>query len=255
MLKEIIDQFYFDHQEERIQTKFYISDAGKCHRQIFFKFKQAPKAKQDPVKMRIFEAGEWLHRYIYNVLYQSRIGVVTEISMPQNETISGRTDAIVCLNGENYIVDIKTMNSLQFRNLKQARDEHQLQVQLYMHFFNLKKAILLYIDKDKQELKEFIIEYDEGLVNELLRGLDELKDQIEKDIVPGVLIDYPKNWQCSYCQYREICDLAGKEELSWLEFKNKITNQPQKETLPFGQRTDNQEVVLTEEDQVDIGLI
>lgn len=225
MLKEIIDQFYLDHQEDRPQTKFYISDAGKCQRQIFFKFKQAPKEKKDPRIMRIFEAGEWLHRYVYNILYQSKIGAITEVPMPQNEMISGRTDAIICLDGENYILDIKTINGMQFRGLKQAKDEHQFQVQLYMHFFDVKKAILLYIDKDKQELKEFVINYDEDLVKTLLDGLDELKVNLEKDVVPGVLIDYPQNWQCSYCQYRSICDSAGKNELGWQSFKEKIENQ------------------------------
>ncbi len=137
MLKEIIDQFYIDNQKEKPQTKFYISDAGKCHRAVFFKFKQAPQAKKDPINMRIFEAGEWLHRYIYNVLYQSKIGTITEVPIPAQEIISGRTDAIVCLQGENYILDIKTMNSMQFKNLQAGKPEHQFQVQLYMHFFNI----------------------------------------------------------------------------------------------------------------------
>jgi len=234
MLKEIIDQFYRDNQEERVQTKFYASDVGKCHRAIFFKFKQAPKEKRDPRLMRIFEAGEWLHRYIYNVLYQSKIGVVTEVSMPQYYMISCRTDAIICLKVENYILDIKTMNGMQFKFLQGPKDEHQFQVQCYMHFFNLKKAILLYIDKDKQDLKEFLVDYDEKLTQVLLDGLTDLKSQIEKDVVPGALIDYPKNRQCAYCQYKGICKLAGKEELRWLLFKEKIESQPQIETLPFG---------------------
>lgn len=223
MLKEIIDQFYIDNQSEKPQTKFYISDAGKCHRAIFFKFKQAPATKRDPINLRIFEAGEWLHRYIYNVLYQSKIGAITEIPIPANEIISGRTDAIVCLGGENYILDIKTINGFQFKKLQGAKPEHQFQVQLYMHFFNIKKAILLYIDKDKQELKEFIVDYDGQLVKDLLSGLDKLKEQISQDIVPGVLIDYPENWQCAYCQYRAICDIAGKNELGWQEFKAQVS--------------------------------
>ena len=41
MLKELIDQFYLDNQKNKEQTRFYITDAGKCPRAVFFKFKNA----------------------------------------------------------------------------------------------------------------------------------------------------------------------------------------------------------------------
>ena len=84
---------------------------------------------------------------------------------------------------------------------------------------------MFYIDKDKQEIKEFIVSYDPALVQSLLQNLKDLKKKIESDTVPLVLQDYPNNWQCSYCQFREVCDRAGKEILSWQEFKQKIEKQ------------------------------
>jgi hypothetical protein len=36
MLKELIDQFYLDKQRDKEQTHFYITDAGKCTRAVFF---------------------------------------------------------------------------------------------------------------------------------------------------------------------------------------------------------------------------
>ena len=32
-----------------------------------------------------------------------------------------------------------------------------------------------------------------------------LKDQVEKNILPARLVDYPRNWQCNYCQFKEVC--------------------------------------------------
>ncbi len=227
MLKELIDKYYLEHQrEDKIPTKFYISDAGKCSRSLFFKFKQAPKEKMDPRIMRIFEAGELLHRYIFAILYQSRIGAVTEVSIPPQDLISGRADAILCIDSQNYVLDIKTINSMQFKYLKGPKPENEKQVQLYMHFFDVKKGILLYLDKDRQDLKEYIFDYDEKMANSLIVNFEETKSKIETDTVPNVLTDYPKNWQCNYCQFRNICDTAGKEELAWQEFKNKIEAQP-----------------------------
>jgi CRISPR/Cas system-associated exonuclease Cas4 (RecB family) len=223
MLKELIDQFYLDNQKNREQTRFYITDAGKCPRAVFFKFKNAVKAPMDARIMRIFEHGENIHRSIFNILYRLRLGVVTEVPIPSQEIISGRADAILCIGNENYVLDIKSMNSMIFRKLTEPKEENVYQIQLYLHYFNIKKGILLYIDKDRQEMKEFFVEYDEALCKDLLDKFYALKDQVEKNVVPARLDDYPKNWQCSYCQFKDICKMANGETIDWEEFKKKIT--------------------------------
>jgi len=209
MLKELIDQFYLENQKNKDQTKFYITDAGKCPRAVFFKFKNAPREPMDARILRIFERGENIHRSIFNILYRLRLGVVTEIPIPSQEIISGRADAILCIGNENYVLDIKSINSMIFRKMAEPKEENVYQIQLYLHFFNIKKGILLYIDKDQQEMKEFFIDYDEALCKSLLDKFYVLKDQVEKDVLPERLADYPRNWQCSYCQFKDVCKLAN----------------------------------------------
>ena len=222
MLKELIDQFYLENQKNREQTRFYITDAGKCPRAIFFRFKNAPRKPMDARIMRIFEHGENIHRNIFNILYRLRLGVTTEIPIPSQEIISGRADAILCVNNENYVLDIKSMNSMIFRNLSQPKEENVYQIQLYLHFFKIKKGILLYIDKDQQEIKEFFVEYDEVLCKSLLDKFYALKSEIEANKIPARLAEYPRNWQCSYCQFKDICKIANGEEIGWEDFKKKI---------------------------------
>lgn len=222
MLKELIDKFYLDQQRDREQTRFYISDVGKCHRSVFFKFKNAPGEKMEPRILRIFERGEYLHRNIFNILYRLRIGMTTEVSIPAQEIISGRADAILCINNENYILDIKSMNSMVFRNLTEPKEENVYQLQLYLHFFKISKGILLYIDKDQQNIKEFLINYDEKLAHSLLKEFEGLKEKIDSNIIPAKLSDCDKNWQCRYCRFKETCSMAGDGEVSWENFKKKI---------------------------------
>lgn len=229
MLKELIDKFYLEQQKDKKQIRFYISDAGKCPRAVFFKFKNAPRKPIAARILRIFEHGEFFHRNIFNVLYRLKIGVTTEVPIPSQAIISGRADAIICIDKQNYVLDIKSMNSMIFNRMVSPKPENVYQIQLYMHYFNIHKSILLYIDKDRQDIKEFIVEYDESLVRALLNNFEELKNKLESDTVPYVLPDYPKNWQCSYCQFKKICKLAGKNELSWLEFKDKITKEEPQE--------------------------
>lgn len=222
MLKELIDQFYLENQKNKEQTRFYITDAGKCPRAVFFKFKNAPREAMDARIMRIFEHGENIHRSIFNILYRLRLGVVTEVAIPSQEIISGRADAILCLGNQNYVLDIKSMNSMIFRKLTEPKEENVMQIQLYMYFFNIKKGILLYIDKDRQEMKEFFVDYDEVLCKDLLDKFYALKDQVEKNILPKRLEDYPRNWQCTYCAFKDVCKLADEGMMDWNDFKKKI---------------------------------
>lgn len=212
MLKELIDQFYLENQRNKEQTRFYITDAGKCPRAVFFKFKNAPKEPTDPRIMRIFEHGENIHRSIFNILYRLRMGVVTEVPIPNQEIISGRADAILCVNNENYVLDIKSINSFIFKKMQEPKEENVYQIQLYMHYFNIKKGILLYVDKDQQDMKEFFLDYDEPLCKDLLDKFYALKGQVEQGTVPARLADYPRNWQCTYCQFKDICKKTTGEK-------------------------------------------
>jgi len=230
MLKELIDKFYLDQQRGKEQTRFYITDSGKCGRAIFFKFKNAPKEKMDARILRIFEKGEYLHRNILNIFIRMGILVSSEISIPAQEIIGGRADAIVSLNNKLYLVDIKSINSMVFRSLDAPKEENLNQIQLYLHYFNIKNGVLFYIDKDQQEIKEFIIDYDPAFVQSLLNNLKDLKTKVDNNIIPDRLEDYPLNWQCKYCQFKEICVMAGGGEVKWESFKKKIKQLDPKET-------------------------
>ena len=52
-----------------------------------------------------------------------------------------------------------------------------------------------------------------------------LKTKIDSNTIPPRLSAWPDNWQCQYCQFREICAMAGPGDVSWEEFKLKIKSQ------------------------------
>ena len=224
MLKEFIDKFYLDRHKEREQSRFYITDAGKCARAVFFKFKNAPREEMEARILRMFDQGDQIHQLIMRPLLGIReIHVVaSEVKIGPQELISGRADAIISDGKDLYVIDIKSMNSMIFRNLEEAKEDNINQLQLYLHYFKIPRGILLYFNKDSLELKEFLINYNPSLVQSILEDLDELKAKIDKNIIPSRLADYPDNWQCRYCSFKEICVLALAEEMDWNDFKTKI---------------------------------
>jgi CRISPR/Cas system-associated exonuclease Cas4 (RecB family) len=224
MLKELIDQFYLDKQKDKEQHHFYITDAGKCARAIFFKFKNVPRKEIEANILRLFDHGDHIHQLIMKPLLSVReIHVVaSEVNIPPQELVSGRADAIISTGKEMYVLDIKSMNSMIFRNLTEPKEENVAQLQLYLHYFKIPKGILLYVNKDNQELKEFIIAYDKKMALNLLASLSDLRKKIDSEIIPPRLADYPDNWQCRYCQFREVCGMTNGGEVKWNDFKKRV---------------------------------
>lgn len=204
MIKELIDEFYKAKQENKEKVAFYISDAGKCPRAIWFSMKKYPKKEVDARMMRVFEHGNHTHMRIISVLFSLGLVTAVEVEIPENEMIHGRADAIVSIKGEPYVVEIKSVNTAKFRKDEPDID-HIKQIQLYLYFFKIKKGILVYENKDTQELKEFPVSYNENLVKELFSFFNSLKEKIDKNLVPEIPKDI-EDWRCEYCPYIEACE-------------------------------------------------
>ena len=225
MLKEIIDKYYLDREKDKEQNHFYVTDAGKCGRAVFFKFKNAPRKEMDPTILRLFDHGDHVHQLIMKPLLSMReIHVVaSEVNIPPQEIISGRSDAILSDGKDMYVLDIKSMNSMLFDRLREPKPENVDQLQLYLHYFKVPKGILLYVNKNTLELREFVIGYDQNRCRSLIKSLELIKERIDNNIIPERLPDYPQNKQCRYCQFRSVCSKAGLGEVKWDNFKEKIS--------------------------------
>lgn len=225
MLKEIIDNFYLENNRDNYaQKRFYVTDAGRCPRSVFFKFKQAPCRDLEPRILRLFDHGNYIHELIIKALSGQNVLRGDEINIPANNLISGRADALIQVDDHDYVVDIKSINSMSFRTLHEPSEEYIYQLQLYLHFFQIEQGILLYVNKDTQDLKEFLIEYDTDLCHKLLDDLERLGLKIQANQVPERLNDWPSNSQCRYCQYKEVCSMVGAAQVSWDDFKERIGN-------------------------------
>lgn len=212
MLKELIDQFYLDNFKEREQDHFYITDAGKCPRSIYFKFKGAPRREPEARVLRIFDHGDYTHMRLMAVLFGLGIVRAVELRIPPQSVISGRADAILDIDGIPYVLEIKSTSSIKFAQMRSPETDHLKQIQLYMHYFKIPQGILLYEDKNTQHLKDFIVRYDADFAQGILQGFEVLKEQIDKNIIPDIPPDI-EAWRCQYCEYREECQRVQREKI------------------------------------------
>lgn len=205
MLKEFIDKFYEESERaDKERDYFYVSEAGKCPRAVFYSVKQAPKKPMEPRAIRVLAVGDYMHMRLVGVLASMGVLRSAEVDIAKQNLVHGRADAIVSINNELYVVDFKSINSNAFKYLNEPKSEHIKQVQLYMHFFQIPRAIILYECKDKSEILEFLVDYDKKICENLLKSLGVIMEQVKAGVIPAIPRDL-ESWQCEYCAYSDIC--------------------------------------------------
>ena len=138
------------------------------------------------------------------------LGIVraVEVPIPEDQLFSGRADAIVDIDNELYVVEIKAVSRNKFERLSEPDPAHVAQLQLYLHYLNIDRGVILVENKDTQGLKEFVIKKDVKLVNRILVHFKMLKMQIVNDEIPERPKDLPA-WKCNYCPYSRVCDTCN----------------------------------------------
>jgi len=211
MLTERLEEFFKREEPTRPRDYFYVSEVGKCPRQIFYSAKGFPRPPIDGLTARKLAVGDDAHRRIVQALYGLGIVVAAEVPIPPAQLFHGRCDAIASLDGKNYVVEIKTAHPYVFDQMAGGpRRDHYLQLQLYLHYFRIPQGIILAENKATQEFREFVVDLDRKAVNQTLRTFEELRQII---FVQGVLPPLPgpedkKDWefdQCRYCPYVQFC--------------------------------------------------
>jgi predicted phage-related endonuclease len=91
--------------------------------------------------------------------YEKIIGrrIVRREMEVENKLFKGHVDGII--KAEKKLFELKTVNGFKFQKIKEPLDEHLTQVNVYMHLTGLKKAHIVYLDRDSGEHKAFDIEY------------------------------------------------------------------------------------------------
>jgi len=202
MIKEILN----NKRKEHISSgKFSISSINSCWRKKYLELKGLYKEEFSEELLRLFTLGNIIHRQITKELIEKeRYGfhlVATEVDIPEQKYISGRIDNIISINGENIIIDVKsagdwTLKSI--RNGEKCPENYTNQVLLYMYFTNIHKGMLLFVGKNKGEIEEVEVEYDEEKAKRLVKEIENFfQNYVEKNIEPQKCEG--GTWGCECC--------------------------------------------------------
>lgn len=122
-----------------------------------------------------------------------------------NLSLFGMIDGFIVINNELFILEIKSINNSGFTKLNSPKQEHIEQINLYCYLTNIDKAIILYENKDNQDLKEFLVEKDKDLVLNLLEKIKFLRNCLETNTIPNRICNSNVTYNAKYCPYNHIC--------------------------------------------------
>jgi len=153
-----------------------------CYREVVFGNFYRPQESWVPVNvLRIFLEGWHVHEKWQKLFVDS--GIAECVEKTRNSELwklMHTPDAIIVLNHQRFVVEIKSMSTNQFVNLNKAPSNAVNQAQLYMYFTGIPDAIILVEDKNSQQFKVFTIEFDLEIVLPYLSRLQRIAEFIEK---------------------------------------------------------------------------
>lgn len=131
------------------------SQAGVCQRANFYaRTGVKPDGTIEPRTMRIFNNGDGVHDRLQSYLEQAGVCIMREVPVIDVEyNIQGHTDGYLKLSKiEVGILEIKSINSNGFQNLKAPKDEHKLQAMVYLYCSEKRRQ---YLRNTYHSLEEF----------------------------------------------------------------------------------------------------
>lgn len=183
-----------------------------------------PPEPIEPRRQRIFDNGDSVHtRYLK--YYLPRMGIAAkilaadrkgkqkvkdfiEVSLKEDDYwIKCRPDAVIINRKDNnryYVLEVKSMRSDLFDALEYPDANYIQQVHLYMFVTKVPRAIILYENKDTQDIKEFVIEQDDALLEKILAKIRSIQKYVVDYINNKKLPEKCSRGYCYACRQLEL---------------------------------------------------
>jgi hypothetical protein len=216
-LEEYIIKNNAEKSAERSNSHFHPSSIGYCARKIVYDRLNYPAAEMDATLLRIFQNGDHMHLRYQEYFEGMGIQIAEELELTEKSenqmtaercklyNIGGRTDSLIELEGESYLIELKSINGDSFKfQLSEPKSAHVDQLQLYMFLSGVHHGILLYENKNTQEIKMFTVDYNEENIEPILQKVLYVNKCVENKVLPpreGIRTDY----KCKSCGHRGSC--------------------------------------------------
>jgi CRISPR/Cas system-associated exonuclease Cas4 (RecB family) len=237
ILDEVIVEEYNDVYSGDM-TKFRPSSLSGCKRKIYWDMTVGNKEHIDsPNLIGILESGTTRHEILQNYVMlmdryydvkwidtedyieKEKIPNVEIIKKCGNETrclntkynISFMVDGILMINGNYFLLEVKTETFFKYTKHNEPHLVHQVQADSYALCLGLSNIIFLYENRDNCSKKSYYYESTEDSKQQIVSKIESINNHLKKEQIPKKASDVRK---CKYCPYKKKCkeEENGKEK-------------------------------------------
>lgn len=185
------------------------SDSDFCFREqiLSFHYKRG-QVRLSPGLLAIFMNGWYVH-IKWQTLFE-QMGIVDSVELTRKSNVwnvSLTPDAVINLLRKKWVVEIKSMNTFQFKHLTGPPMNAVRQCQFYMHILCIPNGIILVEDKNDQNFKIFPIKYDQSVAKPFIERLYKIRVCEKRFMDEGKLPvgicsgrDVRRAQNCGYCK-------------------------------------------------------
>jgi hypothetical protein len=205
--QKILDEiFKQEKQEKKPFNRFFPSSAGQCPRSVQYNMMGLMPDDIDDQSRRRMDNGNYMHLR-YGAYFKSVNKLIEEepaFRMDMDGVfVSGRGDLIVADSlGNKTLIELKSINDRKFKLILKKPDFcHYLQWNICSKALNYPTGIILYENKNTQEIKYHHVNFSEEdyrkVINEWLL--------IDKHLKEGTLIPRPEKCPNYWCSMKNEC--------------------------------------------------
>lgn len=189
-----------------------VSDNKFCIRQqvLSLLYKQR-QGDQTPVGlMRIFEEGNAIHEKWQRLFIRAGYSKPKDLDFTRfnKEFEISFTPDIICRIPEFYdgemVGEIKSVNTFQFKKMTSHPSGHK-QMQFYMYLTGIRKGFVLCEDKNTQEFKVFVYDYDPSVVAPFVERAEQVQYHKQRVFDEGKMVKRCDGCNKSTCKKAEEC--------------------------------------------------
>lgn len=116
--------------------------------------------------------------------------------------ISAMVDGFLEYENKPFLFEFKTINTDDFEYLIEPLKDHIKQGALYALSTGIRNVMFMYMDKNTQDIKTFLVNITEGQLEWVRERLVETENFVLNEELPPA----EKGRTCTFCEYKKLCD-------------------------------------------------
>ena len=216
----IYEQYEKRNEAEQSRTYLGASVVGReCKRALWYSFRWASKEKFNGRLLRLFQTGHLAEsrfvsdlRSIGATVYDVNPATGGQYSFSDlgghmRGSMDGCAHRVPGAGNHWLVLEFKTHSAKSFADLKKkgvekAKPEHFIQMQVYMGWSSMQRALYLAVNKDTDELYSERLPFDKVVFDKAIAKAESI---IFAEQPPPKINDDPKFYLCSWCSHNGVC--------------------------------------------------